>query len=165
MLRILIFLLCVPVFAPLAHGAIEIYVNGHKYDSMQAYLDSKKPIAARPSLIPVTLNKQQENDIRKEAQQLGINVDFSKVKSIQIAHNHSYDTIRHKLDVLSVENGMVSALQDFYTQGTAPGRSITPEQLQQVIQQALTASKEPKLLISEPGKVSIMTLSSQDPGQ
>jgi len=73
---------------------------------------------------------------------------------------------QHKLYVLSVENGVVDALQDFYQpqgqQGFPIGQEISSEQLQAAIQQAVTASKEPKLLISEPGKVRIMALTSQE---
>ena len=68
----------------------------------------------------------------------------------------------HKLYVLSVENGVVGALQDFYqTWGQADlqtPQSISSGQLQEAIQQAVTTSKDPKLLISEPGKVRIMAL-------
>lgn len=114
-------LLCVfPVLVPQARGAVEIYANGHQYDSLQAYLASKKSVAA-PSP-PGKLS----------------------------------DTALHKLYVLSVENGVVGALKDFYS--TPVGRSITAAQLQEAIQQAVTRSKDPKLLISKPGKVRIMAI-------
>ncbi len=125
MMRILFLVLCVfPVLAPQARGAVEIYANGHQYDSLQEYLASKKSAVA-PSP-PEKLS----------------------------------DIALHKLYVLSVENGVVGALQDFYS--TPVGRSITAEQLQEAIQQAVTKSKDPKLLISKPGKVRIMSLNAQD---
>jgi hypothetical protein len=125
MRRILFLLLCINLLAPLAYGAIEIYANGHKYDSLQAYLVSKKSAV---------------------------------VKTSQVSRKNLSDSTRHKLYVLSIENGMVSALQDFYMPGTLIGRTITSKQLQGAIQQAVTASQDPKLLISKPGKVRIMAL-------
>ena len=107
-------------FGPQAQGAIEIYANGHEYDSLQAYLASKKFTEA----VTVTPPKKLS------------------------------DTALHKLYVLSVENGVAVALQDFYeTRGQSD--LISLEQLQGAIQQAVTRSKDPKLLISEPGKVRI----------
>ena len=71
----------------------------------------------------------------------------------------------HRLYVLSVENGVVSALEDFYqTRGKSDfqiTRNISSEQLQEAIGQAVAMSKDPKLLISEPGKVRIMALTSK----
>ena len=81
-------------------------------------------------------------------------------KSIQGHQKNSFDATLHELYVLSIENGVVDALQDFY--GTLANRSIAPEQLQEAIQQAVTGSKDPKLLISEPGKVRIMTPTADD---
>jgi hypothetical protein len=74
------------------------------------------------------------------------------------------DETRHKLYVLSIENGITGVLQDFY-QAWDQSRlqtvfRISPDQLQNAIQQAVTASKDPKLLISQPGKVRIMELTS-----
>ena len=108
------------VFQALVYAQIEIYANGHKYNSLQEYLASKK-----------------------------------SAKTFQGHQKNSFDAALHELYVLSIENGMVDALQDFY--GTLANRSITPQQLQEAIQQAVTRSKGPKLLISEPGKVRIMT--------
>ena len=163
MKRILFLVLCVPVFGPQARGAaIEIYANGHKYDSLQTYLTSKEPVKAIvPSSAPVSLNSQQEDYIRKEAQQLGIKVDFSKVKTYQVNQKKIPDTVLHKLYVLSVENGVVNALQDFYEARGQSDFQISPEQLQGAIQQEVTMSKNPKLLISQPGKVRIMSLTAQ----
>jgi hypothetical protein len=130
MKRILFFLLWVIlVFQIPAYSAIEIYVNGHKYDSPQAYLASKRSavvVGARHA-VPV--------------------------------HKDLSDAVLHKLYVLSVENGMVSALQDFY-QALGQSNSISPEQLQEAIQQTVTTSKDPKLLISGAGKVRIMSLTT-----
>ena len=116
MKRILFLFICfTPVFLPQASGAVEIYANGHKYDSLRAYQDSKKTIA------------------------------------------------QHKLYVLSVENGFISALSNFYqTLGQSDlktVREISPKELEKAIERAVTRSKGPKLLISGPGgKVRIMTL-------
>jgi hypothetical protein len=156
----------IPVFASLAYGDIEIYANGHRYSSLQAYLDSKKVAAAPAPATPALLNSQQEDYIRQETQQLGMNVDFGKIKTLQINHKNLSDGALHKLYVLSIENGMVGALQDFYQ---AWGQSnlrvnniISSEQLQEAIQQAVATSNEPKLLISEPGKIRIMVLTVED---
>ncbi len=155
MKRILFLVLCVfPVFGPQARGAVEIYANGHQYDSLQAYLASKKSAVAQSPSTPASLNSRQEDYIRKEAQQLGIKVDFSKVKTLKVNQKKLSDTALHKLYVLSVENGVAGALQDFYS--TPVGRRIFPEQLQGAIQQAVIRSKDPKLLISGPGKVRIL---------
>ena len=74
-------------------------------------------------------------------------------------HKDLSDAVLHKLYVLSVENGMVSALQDFY-QALGQSNSISPEQVQEAIQQTVTTSKDPKLLISGAGKVRIMSLTT-----
>ena len=115
----------IPVLGSQAQGAIEIYANGHKYDSPQAYLASKK-----------------------------------SVKTLQVNQKNLSDTALHKLYVLSVENGVVSALQDFY-QTCGESDFISPEQLQEAIQQAVTTSKDPKFLISGEGKVRIMALTAR----
>jgi len=167
MKRILFLVLwVVPIFVPQAQGAIEIYVNGHKYGSLQAYLASKKTTVAKISFKPVSLDSQQEDYIRKAAQQLGINVDFSKVKTFQVGQKSLTDRDLHKFYVLSVENGVVGALHDFYQNWGHPDfqtpNRISSEQLQEVIQQAVATSKDPKLLISELGKVRIMGLAVQD---
>jgi hypothetical protein len=164
MKRILFLILwIIPALGAQAQGAIEIYVNGHKYDSLQAYQASKKAVVA-PT--PASLNSQQEDYIRKEAQQLGIDVDLSKVKTIQINQQGLSDSTRHKLYVLSVEHGVVGALQGFYqAQGQYDipiTHMISSVQLQGAIQQAVTASKDPKLLITEPGKMRIMALTTDE---
>jgi len=117
-------------YGPQAQGAIEIYANGHKYSSPQEYLASKKP---------AKIVQSHQSGITAKGDPYNINLS---------------NTTLHELYVLSIENGVVGALQDFY--GTLASRSITPEQLQEAIQQAVTRSKDPKLLISEPGKVRIM---------
>ena len=163
MKRILFLVLwTIPLLGPQVQAGIEIDVNGHSYDSLQAYQASKKA-AALSSSIPASLNNQQEDYIRQAAQKLGINVDFSKIKTFQVNQESLNDTTRHQLYVLSVENGVVSALQDFYhNRGQydiqMPHR-ISSAQLQGAIQQAVTRSKDPKLLISEPGKIRIMAIS------
>jgi hypothetical protein len=120
MKRILFLILWViPVLGTQAQGAIEIYANGHKYDSPQAYLTSKKT---------APVNQKELSDASL-----------------------------HKIYVLSVENGVVSALQNFY-QTWGQSDFISPEQLQEVIQQEVTTSEDPKLLISGAGKVRIMSL-------
>jgi len=131
MMRILFLVLCVfSVLGPQARGAIEIYANGHKYDSLQAYLASKKS-AAVPS---------------------------SPKKSSGSTTLTTGDTALHKLYVLSVEHGVAGALRDFYETRGQPDFRISPEQLPEAIAQAVTTSKDPKLLISRPGKVRIMGL-------
>ena len=74
------------------------------------------------------------------------------------------DKALHKLYVLSVEDGVVGAFQDFYQpQGQSDiqvSQKISSAQLQSVIQQAVTTSNAPKLLIAQPGKVRIMALTT-----
>jgi hypothetical protein len=83
-------------------------------------------------------------------------------KTAQVNHEDLSDAARHKLYVLSVEHGVVSALQDFYQTRGQSYFQISPEQLQEAIQQAVATSKEPKLLVSEGGKVRIMALIAGD---
>jgi len=148
-----------------ARAAIEIYVNGHKYDSMQAYMASKKPAVAKTPLTQVSLDHQQEDYIRREAQKLGVNVDFSKVKTFQVNQKNSSNQALHQLYILSVENGMAGALHNFYQPQGQPDfqmtRPISPEQLQEAIARAVATSKAPKFLISGPGKVRILTMTEQ----
>lgn len=167
MKRILFLVLwIIPALSPQAHGAIEIYVNGHKYDSIQAYLASKKTAVARSSPMPASLNSQQEDYIRKEAKKLGFDVDFSKVKTFQVNHKDLSGKSLHKLYVLSVENGLVGALQGFYSSWGQTDlqipRLVSSGHLQEAIQDAVTTSKDPKLLISEPGKMRIMALTTDE---
>jgi hypothetical protein len=170
MKSILFLLLCV-FFGSTARswGDIEIYANGHKYDSLQEYLASKKAVTAPSLATPASLDSQQAEDIRKAAQQMGINVDFKKVKTFQIGPKGSSSELIHRFYVLSVENGVVGALQDFYQNWgqSVPriSRVISSEQLQEAIQQAVSSSKDPKFLISEPGKVRIMALTVKDSTQ
>jgi hypothetical protein len=124
MKRILFLVLWVVfVFQTPAYPAIEIYANGHKYDSPQTYLASRK-----------------------------------SAKILQGNQKDLSDATLHKLYVLSVENGVVGALRDFY-QTRGQSDFISPEQLQEAIQQAVTTSKDPKLLISGAGKVRVMSFS------
>ena len=177
MKRILFLVLwSIPLLGLQAQGAIEVFVDGHKYDSFQAYLASQKTAVAKTPPTGVALNNQEEEYIRKEAQELGIDVDFNKVKTFQINPKGSSDKSLHQFYVLSVEHGVIGALQDFYqnwpssrtftvVQGQAEPQMphlISSEQLQTVIQQAVATSKEPKLLISEPGKVRIMALNTDE---
>jgi hypothetical protein len=140
MKRILFFVLwAIPLLQPQAQGAIEIYANGHKYDSLQLYQASKKSIAM-PSP-----------------------VDFSKDKTFQVNQKNLSETALHKFYVLSVESGVIGALKDFYQTWGHSDLQMTPRissvQLQKAIQQAVTTSKDPKLLISDQGKVRIMAIS------
>jgi hypothetical protein len=169
MKRILFLVLwIIPVLISTANGAVEIYVNGHKYDSLQAYQLSKKS-AQLSAPMPASLNVQQQDYIRQEAQQLGINVDFSKIKTFEVKQKNLSDSTLHKLYVLGVEHGVATALQDFYQGGTQDdipmSRSISPKQLQEAIQEAVAGSKDLKLLISKPGKLRIMTVSPDSSGQ
>jgi len=137
MVRILFLVLCVfPVLGPQAQGAIEIYANGHKYDSLQAYLASKTSKVKAPQ------------------------VNQKKLSGSTALTTGDIDL--HKFYILSVENGVAGALQDFYETRGQPDfqmtRRISSEQLQEAIAQAVTTSKDPKLLISKPGKVRIMVL-------
>lgn len=165
MKRILFFILSVFILVSQAQGAVEIYANGHKFDSLGDYIAWKKSVAQNSSA-PSTLSKQQEDYIRQMSQQLGIKLDINKVKTFQIGHQNLFDGVQHRLYVLGIENGMASALQDFYA---ARGglqfhatRQILPDQLQEAIQEAVTASRSPKLLISEPGKMRIMAISTDN---
>ena len=155
----------IPIIQGPCSGAIEIYANGHKYASLQEYHSAQQLAVPQTHPEPASLNGQQEDYVRQEARRWGINVDLGKVKTFQVGHAKLSDSTRHKLYVLSVENGMVGALQDFYQawgqSEPQMARTITPEQLQEVLEDSVTKSKDPKLLITEPGKVRIMTLTQQ----
>jgi hypothetical protein len=166
MMKILFLVLwIIPALCNQALASIEIYANGHKYDSFQEYLASKKTVIEQSPPTLVSLNSQQADDIRKEAKQMGINVDFSKVKTFQVNQRGVSDATMHQLYVLGVEHGMVEALHDFYQSWGESNfqmpKRISSEQLQEAIQQAVTTSKDPKLLISEPGKMRIMAMSNK----
>ena len=131
MKRILFLLLCIPVLGTQAQ-AIEIYVNDHKFDSLQAYTLWKKSAEERST------------------------------QTVRVNQKDLSDKAWHKIYVLSVENGVVGALQDFYRSwGQAIPRKISSEQLQEAIAQAVARSKYPKFIISEPGKVRIMALTTK----
>ena len=166
MKRILFLFLCsISWLQPPAWGAIEIYVKGHKYASIMDYLASKKSVFLKSPTVTASLNRQQEQYVLQKAKEWGVKVDFKKVKTIQIGPKNLSNSTQHKLYVLSIENGVISALKDFYeTQGLpnlGHSRPISSEQLQDAINQAVARSKEPKLLISTPGKVRIMSMSSK----
>ena len=163
MLRILFLVLwSITFISSSSQGAIEIYADGNKFNSIQAYQTSEKKADAQTSATPSSLNNQQEDYIRQKAKQLGIDVDFSKIKTFQVGQGDVSDDIRHKLYVLSVENGVVGALQDFYqSRGELDfqlSHHISSNQLQEAIKEAVTKSDAPKLLIAEPGKLRIMSL-------
>src|SRR5450631_3543754 len=80
MIKILFLFLCaIPFFEPQVFADIEIIVNGHTYASMQAYLASKKVVRVPSTATAVTLNNQQEAEIKQEAGQLGVKIDLNKV--------------------------------------------------------------------------------------
>ena len=118
MLRILfLFLWIIPGFVSPANGAIEIYANGHKYNSLQEY----------------ALWKESVNN--------------PKGKSFQASQKNLSDETLRKLYALSIENAMAGVLRNFYQTwepseslisrtvmlGTPATRDITPEQLQKAI--------------------------------
>ncbi|MBF0571280.1 MAG: hypothetical protein HQL12_05350 [Candidatus Omnitrophica bacterium] len=152
-----------------AVGAIEIYANGYKYDSLPEYQSSKSNAAKLSTVTTTALKNQQDDYIRQESKRLGINTDFSKIKTFQIKQKNVSDSTLHKLYVLSVEKGIASALREFYQTRAESDfqipRNISAEQLQGAIQQAVTTSKGPKFLISGPGKVRIMALTADDTQQ
>jgi tRNA A37 N6-isopentenylltransferase MiaA len=126
MQRILLLSFCVLVStAAAARADIEIYANGQRYASLQAYIEAREAGELDPKI--------------------------------------------HKLFVLGVENGVIEALQDFYqsrTQEDLPQiRTIPLSRLQQYLKQTISMSKDPKLVIAQPGKVRILTLAPQDSGQ
>lgn len=148
MIRTLFLVLCLILgFWPQARGtSIEIYAHGHKYDSLQAYLVSKKAAA-----------------VSSRPQKYSGSTEFTLSKAEGLTTG---ERTLHQLYVLGVENGMVGALRDFYeTRGPSAfqmTQRIYPEQLPEVIAQAVAASENPKFLISRPGKVRIMALTAQD---
>ena len=135
MMRILFLVLCSMTAVQFtAQAEIEIYADGHKYSSLQAYKTSEK----------------------------SDRVDLSKIKTDQLKSMSLAEMAQHKLYVLSVEKTVVGALQGFYQNWGSPdikeAREISSGQLKDVIQEAVTSSKDPKLLISGAGKVRIMRL-------
>ncbi|MBF0504660.1 MAG: hypothetical protein HQL14_06105 [Candidatus Omnitrophica bacterium] len=175
LLKILFFILWfLPAFKIQADTPVEIYVNGDKYDSMQAYKASKDQPSS-PGFLPkpVMLNSQQEDFILNQAKKLGVKVEISKVKTLQMTEDFLSEPTGNEMYVLSVEKGVVGALKDFYkTLGASPdyhlgstlleSTYITPDQMEEAIKQAVTLSAAPKFLISQPGKVRILTLSADD---
>ena len=113
-----------------AQTPVEIYANGHKYDSLQAY-------------------------------------EASKSKTLNVTSNPLSEATMHKLYILSVEKGMVAALQNFYRtfwvgSDFTLGERIAPDQMQEAIKKAVTASGSTKLLIAGSGKVRIMTINTDE---
>ena len=175
MIKILFFILCLfTAFKVQAQTPVEIYAKGDKYDSLQAYKASKEAFPSGESLPkPVALNTQQEDFVRSQAQKLGVKVDINKVKTVEIPPSLLSGPTEHKLYVLGVEKGVVGALEDFYQAwGLSPdlhwetlllsSTPISPNQMEEAIRKAVTASGSPKFLISQPGKMRIMTLSEDD---
>jgi hypothetical protein len=98
---------------------------------------------------------------------LGLKVNWSKVKTLELAHDTLSESTMHRLYVLSVEKGVTGALQNFYQSFSAGtdfylGQRISSAQIQEAIKKAVTASVAPKLLISGSGKVRIMTITPDD---
>jgi len=160
---ILTIILCLPLNA---RAGVEIFIDGHKYDSFQDYENSKKSVKPQLSLSAADIKKQQDDYIRQEAKKLGIKLDLNKIKTIQIKPKSQSELAQHRLFVLGIENSVVGALQEFYQNwGQSDIRmpkEVSVDQLQQIIEQAVSSSKEPKLLISEPGKVRIMSISADN---
>lgn len=108
--------------------SVEIYVRGHKYDSLESYKASKQRF------------------------------DFA---------DHQWNSWHiHTLYLSGVENGLTRALYDFYK---PLGVSLLPlasstifkSQMQRVIQQAITLSADPKLLIVDGNRLRIMTIKEE----
>ncbi len=79
-------------------------------------------------------------------------------KTDQVKPQEITDAVQHKLYVLSVENGLVNALEAFY-QGHGHAKvPLSDLQLQEAIKQAVTQSPGSKILIAGPGKVRVMSL-------
>jgi hypothetical protein len=102
-------------------------------------------------------------EIYARGQKYGSLQDYlaSKKSAATQVHRKLSDADLHRLYVLSIENGMVNALQDFYQAwGNADlkVRRISLGQVQDLIRQAVTSSKSTKLLIVQPGKLRIMSL-------
>lgn len=131
MMKVLFLILCFfPVVEAPAQTSVEIYANGHKYDSLQAY-------------------------------------EASKDKTLKGTLPALSESTMHKLYILSVEKGMVTALQNFYRTFWAGSdfyleERIAPGQMQEAIKKAVTASQAPKLLIAGSGKVRIMTINTDE---
>ena len=75
----------------------------------------------------------------------------------------------HRLYSFSVEDGVKDALTDFKQHQKRSDLKITPQitsaQLQAVLEAAMSNSKGPKLLISQPGKMRILSLDAQEPSK
>jgi len=85
---------------------------------------------------------------------------------VQINELGITESTSHKMYVLGIENGVNEALKNFYQhwgqmdfQFAGP---ISKSQLQNAIKEEVTKSQNPKLLISEPGKLRIMSLTDKD---
>ena len=175
MMKVLFLILCLfPVFEAQAQTPVEIYVKGDKYDSLQAYKASKDhPSSGEFLAKPAALNSQEQDFVRSQTEKLGVKVDINRVKTLDVPSSFLSEPTSHTLYVLSVERGMVNALEDFYrTWGADPNldwerkllssEPVPVDQMEEAIRKAVTISDAPKFLISQPGKVRIMTLTEDD---
>ena len=130
MLRILFFLLLIPNLQSQAQGAIEIYANGHKYDSIQAYQLSEKPT---------------------------IKSSHSKYKGLSDSTLQQLYALSVENGVTGV---LQDFYQGWERIETPVVRILSSQQLQKAIQLAVTSSQDPKLLITGRGKMRIMGLTN-----
>ena len=158
------FLLCLFFVAggfSIAHAKkpVEIYSGGNKYDSVESYQFSKESQKEPQKLKghEAKLDSTQEDYIRAKASELGVSVDVTKIKTMEIPS---------KLHKVSVEKGVMGALAPFHQTWDNPmpqlARRLDVNLLEEVIKNAMTVSENPKLLISESGKVRIMALNPQE---
>jgi len=161
MMKALFLILCLfPFLKVQAQTTVEIYADGRKYDSLSVYKASKH-----------TLNL---GDLHPKAKVQGT-VPLTQTAPLTLS-----ELTMHELYGLGVEEGVLWAMKDFY-QTLNPGRDfphehtivlstptshpISAAQMEGAIKKAVTASGSPKFLISEAGKMRILTMTSRDVGQ
>ena len=141
MVRILFLLLSVFLAsgAGQSYASIEIDADGQRYDSLKDYLTAQQSSSKHPYVSTVVISQKR---------------DSAPV---------------HELRSLSAEYGVAGALKDFH-QHQRPfdlhlSTSVSAEQLRNILENEISTSKEPKLLISAPGKVRIMSLAGHEDSQ
>ncbi len=160
MLRFILIIMLLCVSTPLWAGKaapIEIYAAGKRYGSMEEYRN--RDVAVQE----VKNTPQQVEDIQEAAKVLGINVDPSKVKTIEVKAGVSPQT-QDKLKLVALDDDVDGAIADFKQNWNNPQAQplASSEQLEDKIREAIGDQKDPVLLISDHGKMRIMALTPKE---
>ncbi len=134
---------------------VEIFVAGERYETLEAYkaaVFQKKRDALK-----------QQQELAGDAKALGVDIDPKKIKTITIKPAISAQTAT-KLQLASADNGLQKLLVDFKQNSKKPNlqKFVSPQELEDKIRETVSSTKNPVLLISEQGKMRIMTLTPKD---